>query len=85
VTDAPDDPVTEPAPQPKPAELRAVDPRLLDLLVCPLTKTTLHYDAIRQELVSRAARLAFPIVDGIPVMVVSEARELDKPPPAGGN
>lgn len=53
------------------------DVRLLELLVCPLTKTTLHYDAARQELVSRAARLAFPIIDGMPVLVASEARALD--------
>jgi uncharacterized protein len=53
------------------------DPRLLELLVCPLTKTVLTYDATRQELVSRAARLAYPIRDGIPVMMPDEARALD--------
>ena len=47
-----------------------IDRRLLELLVCPLTKTSLHYDAARQELVSRAARLAFPIKDGVPLMTV---------------
>jgi len=52
------------------------DTKLLELLVCPLTKTSLHYDAKAQELVSRAAKLAFPIRDGIPVMIVSEAREI---------
>ena len=54
-----------------------VDPKLLELLVCPLTKTTLVYDAERQELVSRAARLAFPIRDGIPIMLPEEARPID--------
>ncbi len=53
-----------------------VDPRLLELLVCPLTKTTLEYDAARQELVSRAAMLAYPIRDGIPIMLPEEARQL---------
>jgi uncharacterized protein YbaR (Trm112 family) len=54
-----------------------VDPRLLEILVCPLTKTTLEYDAARQELVSRAARLAFPIRDGIPIMLPEEARPVE--------
>lgn len=53
-----------------------LDPRLLELLVCPLTRTALTYDAEAQELVSRAARLAYPIRDGIPIMLPSEAREL---------
>lgn len=52
------------------------DPKLLELLVCPLTKTTLIYDREANELVSRAARLAFPIRHGIPIMLVSEAREI---------
>ncbi|MFN9541966.1 MAG: Trm112 family protein [Alphaproteobacteria bacterium] len=55
---------------------RGIDPRLLEILVCPVTKATLRYDAARQELVSLAARLAFPVRDGIPVMIVDEAREL---------
>ena len=54
-----------------------VDPKLLELLVCPLTKTTLVYDAEKQELISRAAKLAFPIRDGIPIMVIDEAREIE--------
>ena len=54
-----------------------VDPKLLEILVCPLTKTTLEYDAGRQELVSRAARLAYPIRDGIPIMLPDEARALE--------
>ena len=59
------------------AEANRVDPKLLEILVCPLTKTTLEYDRARQELVSRAARLAFPIRDGIPIMLVGEARPLE--------
>jgi len=54
-----------------------IDPKLLEMLVCPLTKTTLEYDAERQELVSRAARLAYPIRDGIPIMLPDEARPLE--------
>lgn len=53
------------------------DRRMLEALVCPLTQGLLNYDAERQELVSRAAGLAFPIRDGIPIMLVSEARPLD--------
>ena len=53
------------------------DPRMLEALVCPQTHGVLHYDAKRRELVSRAARLAYPIRDGIPVMLLSEARALD--------
>jgi len=54
-----------------------VDPRLLEILVCPLTKTTLEYDRARQELISRSARLAYPIRDGIPIMLPEEARQID--------
>ena len=54
-----------------------IDPKLLEILVCPVTKTTLEYDRERQELVSRAARLAYPIRDGIPIMLPDEARPLD--------
>ncbi|MDQ0317074.1 Trm112 family protein [Amorphus orientalis] len=53
-----------------------VDPKLLEMLVCPVTKTTLEYDAERQELVSQAAKLAYPIRDGIPIMLPDEARPL---------
>ena len=53
-----------------------VDPKLLELLVCPLTKGPLSYDAERQELISEKAQLAFPIRDGIPIMLPSEARPL---------
>ena len=53
------------------------DAKLLEILVCPVTKSTLHYDKQAQELVSVAAGLAFPIKYGIPIMLVDEARELD--------
>jgi uncharacterized protein len=56
---------------------RRLDPKLLEILVCPLTKTSLDYDAERQELISRAAGLAYPIRDGIPIMLPEEARKLD--------
>ena len=52
------------------------DPKLLEILVCPLTRASLHYDRERQELLSRAAGLAYPIRDGMPVMLAAEAREL---------
>jgi len=55
-----------------------VDPRLLEILVCPLTKAPLRYDRERQELVSIEAGLAYPIRDGIPIMLVDEARRLDE-------
>ena len=58
------------------ASPRAVDPKLLEILVCPLTKGPLRYDAARQELISDKAGLAYPIRDGIPIMLVDEAREL---------
>ena len=54
-----------------------IDPRLLEVLVCPLSKTVLEYDREKQELISRSARLAFPIRDGIPIMVLDEARPLE--------
>ena len=54
-----------------------VDPKLLELLVCPLTKSPLEYDAEAQELISRQAGLAYPIRDGIPIMLVDEARQID--------
>ncbi len=63
-----------------------MDPRLLELLVCPVTKAPLAYDRERQELLSRSARLAYPIRDGIPVLLEEEARtlsdeELERLPP----
>lgn len=56
-----------------------IDPRLLEFLVCPLTKLRLEYDAAAQELISRAANLAFPIKNGVPIMTVDAARPLDEP------
>jgi uncharacterized protein len=58
------------------ADARETDPKLLEMLVCPLTKTRLEYDREKQELISRAARLAYPIRDGVPIMLPDEAREL---------
>ncbi|MBU2168628.1 MAG: Trm112 family protein [Alphaproteobacteria bacterium] len=54
-----------------------VDPRLLEVLVCPVTRGTLSYDRACQELVSKGAKLAFPIRDGVPILLVGEARQLD--------
>ena len=62
---------------------RTVDPKLLEMLVCPLTKGALRYDRKTQELISERAGLAFPIRDGIPIMLVDEARVLDAGAPAG--
>lgn len=56
----------------------SLDPALLAKLVCPVTRTPLRYDAAAQELVSEAAGLAFPIRDGVPVMLIEEARPLDR-------
>jgi hypothetical protein len=56
--------------------LMETDPKLLEILVCPLTKTTLRYDREKQELVSKAAGLAYPIRGGVPIMLAGEAREL---------
>jgi len=61
---------SEPAPE--------VDPRLLEVLVCPLTKGPLEYDRVHGELISRSARLAYPIRDGVPVMLAEEARALEE-------
>lgn len=69
-----DTPAEEPAPE-------LTDPRLLELLVCPLTKTTLSYDKDRQELISKAAGLAFPIRNGVPLMTADAARRLDADEP----
>jgi uncharacterized protein len=55
----------------------SIDPKLLEILVCPLTKGPLEYDAERQELISRKAKLAYPIRDGIPIMLPEEARRLE--------
>ncbi len=58
-------------------ELKKPDPRLLEMLVCPVTRAPLTYDAARNELISAKAGLVFPIRDGIPIMLVDEARPLD--------
>ncbi len=58
-------------------KLSKVDPRMLELLVCPFTKGALVFDRERNELVSESARLAYPIRDGIPIMLISEARKIE--------
>jgi uncharacterized protein YbaR (Trm112 family) len=73
--DDPDaDPETRADAPPAPA---AFDRKMLEALVCPVTQGQLGYDSARQELISRTARLAFPIRNGIPIMLASEAREID--------
>ncbi|QLH40406.1 MAG: Trm112 family protein [Defluviicoccus sp.] len=67
-----------------PTGQRRVDPKLLEVLVCPLSKKPLRYDAERQELISDASGLAYPIRDGIPIMLVDEARPLDEPADTSG-
>lgn len=59
-----------------PAPNADVDPRLLEILVCPITRTPLDYDRVKGELISRKARLAYPIRDGVPIMLPEEARDL---------
>jgi len=63
---------------PAPRTAGQIDTRLLEILVCPLTKATLEYDAERQELISRPAKLAYPIRDGIPIMLPEEARQIEE-------
>jgi len=58
-----------------------IDPKLLEILVCPLTRGPLEYDATKQELISRSAKLAYPIRDGIPIMLPDEARKIDDQDP----
>jgi uncharacterized protein len=60
-----------------PSSPKKADPKLLEILVCPLTKAPLEYDTERQELISRQAGLAFPIREGIPVMLPDVARKID--------
>lgn len=55
----------------------SIDPKLLEILVCPITKGSLQYDKENNELISKSAKLAYPIRDGIPVLIETEARELD--------
>ena len=59
-------------------QTRKPDPKLLEILVCPITKTRLEYDADKSELISKAAGLAYPIRDGIPIMLAGEARDLNR-------
>jgi uncharacterized protein YbaR (Trm112 family) len=61
----------------EPREPTRIDPRLLEILVCPVTRAVLEYDSARQELISRSARLAYPIRDGIPIMLPEEARQIE--------
>lgn len=58
--------------------MTTIDPKLLEILVCPLTKTALRYDTETKELISDKAKLAYPIRDGIPIMLVEEARKLEE-------
>jgi uncharacterized protein YbaR (Trm112 family) len=76
MTDAPADPTPE-EPQGSTQEPLAIDPKLLEILVCPLTKGPLSYDKAAQELISRQAKLAYPIRDGIPIMLPEEARPIE--------
>ncbi len=64
-------------PTPAAPKRLTIDRKLLDILVCPVTKSVLHYDHDKQELVSYAAKVAYPIRDSIPIMLIEEARELD--------
>jgi uncharacterized protein len=59
-------------------DTRKPDPKLLEILVCPITKTRLEYDAENAELISKVAGLAYPIRDGIPIMLAGEAREINR-------
>lgn len=67
----------ESTPERLPQGVSRIDPKLLEILVCPLTRGPLDYDSARQELVSRSAKLAYPIRDGIPIMLPEEARRLE--------
>ncbi|MCC2098375.1 MAG: Trm112 family protein [Hyphomicrobiales bacterium] len=61
----------------EPERRMRIDPRMLELLVCPLTKSSLVFDAERNELVSKSARLAYPVQGGIPILLPSEARQIE--------
>ena len=73
-------PTAEPGNIPPSSLRERTDPKSLELLVCPLTKTMLEYDEARQELISRRANLAYPIRSGVPLMTRDAARNLDDPP-----
>ena len=66
----------DPAPDPAADPTKSIDPRLLEILVCPMTRTRLRYDEAAQELISDSAGLAYPIRDGVPIMLADEAREI---------
>ena len=74
----PDDPQTKPNTDTPTSHIATPDPRLLELLVCPLTKTTLQLSDDGEELISRPARLAFPIRDGVAMLTVNAARQLNE-------
>jgi uncharacterized protein len=71
--------MSEPADIPANGPPSGVDPRLLEILICPLTRLPLTYDRAANELISKKARLAYPIRGGIPIMLEEEARDLDEP------
>jgi hypothetical protein len=73
MSDAAEDP-----PENAPENAPGIDPRLLEILVCPVTRGPLTYDRARQELVSAGAKLAYPIREGVPIMLPEEARKLDE-------
>lgn len=70
--------MTEAAPASPPVSLVEVDPRLLEVLVCPVTQAPLEYDRAAGELISKSAKLAYPIRDGVPIMLPEEAREISE-------
>lgn len=76
----PPEPAAPLPPEPRASDPRPLDPRLLEILVCPLSKGPLEYDAAAQELISRQAGLAYPIRDGVPIMLPDEARVLEDQP-----
>lgn len=78
----PDTDAPEPASR---TDAAGIDPKLLEILVCPVTKQALTYDRAAQELISEKAGLAFPIRGGVPVMLVEEARRLDGSPQVDGS
>ena len=67
-----------------PALSAEIDPRLLEILVCPVSHGPLEYDREKGELISRQAKLAYPVRDGVPIMLIDEARHLDDDPLADG-
>jgi len=77
MSETPPDPSAAAVPETLPESSVAVDPRLLEILVCPVTHGVLEYDRVRGELISRSAKLAYPIRDGVPIMLPEEARELE--------